>query len=153
MKIRLAREDDAEAISELLTESGREYFQDFSAKGLARYIEDFSPAKVRERLRSPEYRYYLAMAGNELAGFCAIRGENHLYNLFTAKAFQRKGIARKLWGRALDDIRKSGTTEVTVNASSHAVPAYERLGFVRTSETRDVDGIVFNPMIFQMARR
>jgi ribosomal protein S18 acetylase RimI-like enzyme len=152
VKIRFAEEADAEAISSLLTELGREFFQEFSAEGLARFIKEFSPDLVRERIRSPEYQYYLAMLGNDLAGVCAIRGKSHLYNLFTAKALHRKGVARGLWVRALDDIRSNGVTEVTVNASNYAVPAYERLGFVRVSETQDVGGVVYNQMVYRIVR-
>jgi len=44
----------------------------------------------------------------------------------------------------------NGVTEVTVNASNSAVPVYERLGFIRVSETQDVNGIVINPMVYRV---
>lgn len=153
VEIRLAEEADADAISLLLIESAHEFFPEFSSQGLELYIKEFSPEPVRKRIASPGYRHYVATTGSELAGVCTIRGENHLLSLFTAKALHRRGVARKLWARALDDLMNNGVTEVTVNASNYAVPVYEKFGFVRVSETRDVDGIVINPMVYRVTGR
>lgn len=150
MLIRHAKEDDAKQISDLLIDSAREFFaDDFTESGMALFIADCTVATLLERLRHGD-RYYVAVIDDVIAGMCAIRRGNHLYSLFTDKAYHRRGIARRLWERALVDIRESGYQEVTVKASNYAAEAYERLGFVRTGTREEKKGIVSNPMIFRM---
>jgi len=67
--------------------------------------------------------------------------------LFVGRAYQRVGLARRLWSRVKDDSLALGNPGgFTVNASNHAVPAYERLGFRRTEPTKETDGVLYNPM-------
>lgn len=150
MLIRHAKEDDAKQISDLLIDSAREFFaDDFTESGMALFMDDCTVARLLERLRHGD-RYYVAVVDDVIAGMCAVRRGNHLYSLFTDKAYHRRGIARRLWERALADIRESGYQEVTVKASNYAAEAYERLGFVRTGAREEKKGIVSNPMTFQL---
>jgi GNAT superfamily N-acetyltransferase len=75
------------------------------------------------------YAYHVALDGERLAGFIAIRDNSHLFHLFVGTAWQRQGLARRLW-----------------HAARAAVSAYERLGFVRVAPTQCVKGLSFNPM-------
>ncbi len=150
LAIRNAIEDDAKQISDLMIDSAREFFaDDFTDSGMALFVDDCGVATLEERIRSGD-RYYVAVVDDAIAGVCAIRRGNHLYSLFTASAFHRCGVARKLWERALADIRNSGYEEVTVRASNYAAPAYERLGFVRTGPCEEEKGIVSNPMHYRL---
>ena len=150
MLIRDAIEDDAQQISDLLIDSARIFFaDDFSKAGMALFIDDCAPTTLQERIRAGD-RYYVAIVDDVIAGVCAIRRGNYLYSLFTDAEFHRRGVARKLWERALRDIRESGYEEVTVKASNYAVPAYERLGFVCTGPREEEKGIVSNPMRYRL---
>lgn len=152
MQLRTATCNDAKAISQLLISSANTFFaDDFSDAGLARFKADFTENRVNERICANEFRYYVADIGGQLAGVCAIRGDSHLYNLFTAAQFQRRGVAKALWQHAMQFMAETGVDEATVNASNYAVSAYERLGFVRTGVTQCVDGIVFNPMVIKFS--
>jgi len=150
LAIRDAIEDDAQPISDLMIDSAREFFaDDFSEAGMAHFMDDCGVAVLENRIRAGDH-YYVAVIDDVIAGVCAIRRGNHLYSLFTDSAFHRRGVARSLWERALQDIRDSGYEEVTVKASNYAVPAYERLGFVRIGPGEEESGIVSNPMLYKL---
>jgi ribosomal protein S18 acetylase RimI-like enzyme len=151
MQIRRASIEDAQAISQLLLASADQFFsEDFSAAGLARFKADFATDQLRERLQSEDYWYLVAEDTAAIVGVCAIRGNSHLYNLFTCANHHRKGLARSLWECAVQKMKSNGVIDVTVNASNYAIPAYERLGFKRVGPTQEVGGVVFNPMISRL---
>jgi ribosomal protein S18 acetylase RimI-like enzyme len=96
---------------------------------------------------SDGFRYHVALAGDEIVGFVGIRDNRHLYHLFVAESFQRRGVGRRLWEVAHEECRsRSHAGPFTVNSSTNAIPMYERLGFRRTAPTQDQGGVVFNPM-------
>jgi len=93
------------------------------------------------------YVCHVALDGLRLAGFIAIRDNSHLFHLFVGTAWQRQGLARRLWHAArAAAIARGGDGNFTVNASNYAVSAYERLGFVRVAPIQCVKGLSFNPM-------
>jgi len=96
-----------------------------------------------------DFRFYLAEDGNELAGVAAMRGNTHLYYLFTGKPYQGRGLARRLWAHAKEEALALGNPgRFTVNASNYAVAAYERLGFRRSEAAKERKGVKYNPMEF-----
>jgi GNAT superfamily N-acetyltransferase len=101
-----------------------------------------------ERLKAAEYRFRVAEDGAVLAGVVAVRAATHLQYLFVARSHQRTGLARRLWERARLDAIGGGNAagRFTVNASSYAVPAYERLGFRRVGTPQEANGVRFQPM-------
>jgi predicted GNAT family N-acyltransferase len=61
-------------------------------------------------------------------------------------------VARALWQQVAHELKRDGVSKVTVNASNYAVPAYEKLGFVRVGEMKVFEGIPFNPMVNELSR-
>lgn len=91
--------------------------------------------------------YHVADIDGELAGFIAIRERRHLFHLFVASPYQRRGVARALWDVARRAaIVAGGDGSFTVNASNYALPVYEALGFERSAPMQCVNGLYFNPM-------
>jgi len=76
-----------------------------------------------------------------LAGFIAIRPPSHLFHLFVAQPFQRRGVARALWDHARGD-----AVAFTVNSSPYAIPAYEAMGFRCDGPLACHNGVTFQPM-------
>jgi ribosomal protein S18 acetylase RimI-like enzyme len=153
MIIRTATINDAAPISQLVTESAEQFFaHDFTPEGLAKFKADFSAAKVREKLNSAEFAYYVAEIDGEIIAVCSIRNGSHLYNLFTRADYHCQGVARALWQQVAHELKRDGVSKVTVNASNYAVPAYEKLGFVRVGEMKVFEGIPFNPMVNELSR-
>ena len=101
MEIRSGSPSDAEAIARLIASFQNELTDDPSGAGAEAYLASVSAQAEREYLSSPRYRYLLAYAGPQLAGFIAIRDGSHLFHLFVERAHQRQGLGRALWERAL----------------------------------------------------
>jgi ribosomal protein S18 acetylase RimI-like enzyme len=124
---------------------------EFSAEARKRFLEDHSEAKVRERLMS-DFRFYVVEEGERIAAVAAIRSNSHLFYLFVETTYQRMGLARRLLAHlARDSLRLGNPGTLSVNASNHAVPAYEKLGFRRTEPTKNSDGVLYNPMELVLA--
>ncbi len=95
------------------------------------------------KLERDEYFGYLAFAGETLIGGagCVLldwgprldSGPVHtlarINNVFTVEAWRRKGLARLLTIRLLDDCRARGLVYVMLAGSDMAQPLYRSLGF------------------------
>ncbi len=85
---------------------------------------------------------------NKIVGVISIRDVSHISLLFVDKKYHRKGIAKQLFNVLLEDtIKQSKTDKITVNSSPYAVEVYEHLGFEKTGEKQEKDGIIFVPMM------
>jgi GNAT superfamily N-acetyltransferase len=145
--IRELQPADIGPVARLLSELATEFIVgEFGPSAQARFLEENNAEAIRGFLEN-QFRYHVAHVGNELVGFIGIRANTHLYHLFVAKPFQRRGIGRQLWEFAKDACAASGHRgPFTVNASNHAVPVYERWGFKRDGASKATNGITYNPM-------
>jgi GNAT superfamily N-acetyltransferase len=147
MEIRSGSPSDAAAIARLIASFQSELTDDPSGAGAEKYLASVSVEAEREYLASARYRYFLAYAGSQLAGFIAIRDGSHLFHLFVERAHQRQGLARHLWEQVLRELDPTGSQPAfTVNSSLLAVPVYRAFGFLPSGSTKSVHGISFLPM-------
>jgi GNAT superfamily N-acetyltransferase len=149
IEVRDANVADAGRISLLLTALAEEFIVgEFSTEGRQHLLAHFGVAEMEERLKAAEYRFRVAEDGAVLAGVVAVRAGTHLQYLFVARSHQRCGLARRLWDLARLDAIGGGNAagRFSVNASSYAVPAYERLGFRCVGPVRQENGVRFQPM-------
>jgi GNAT superfamily N-acetyltransferase len=147
MEIRAGSPADAEAIAALIDSFQSELTDDPSGAGAEEYLASVSVQAEREYLVSERYRYLVAYSDSQLAGFIAIRDGSHLFHLFVERSHQAKGIARRLWERALEELcAPSNDGGFTVNSSLRAVPVYQAFGFVPAGSIQSVYGISFLPM-------
>jgi GNAT superfamily N-acetyltransferase len=147
MEFRAGSPADAEAIAGLIATFQSELIDDPSGAGAEQYLASVSVQAEREYLGSERYQYLLAYSDSQLAGVIAIRDGSHLFHLFVERSHQRQGIARRLWERALEELRTAGSDgAVTVNSSLSAVPVYEAFGFVPAGSIQRMHGISFLPM-------
>ena len=58
----------------------------------------------------------------------------HLMNVYTMKEWQRHGIAMKMVSMLIDEARKRGVTEISLDATEEGRPLYKKLGFVESTE-------------------
>lgn len=149
MRLREMNEADIGAVARLLEVLAREYFlHTCSPEQASTFLRENDAAALR-RLVGEGYVYHVAEVDGQLAGFIAVRDRQHVYHLFVAAQFHRRGVGRALWEHA-SAVAMAGGSEggFTVNASNYAVPMYETLGFVRTLPTQCKNGLEFNPMVF-----
>ena len=154
VRIRSGALADAPRISEFVCELSREFITpEFPVAAQHRFLQDHSEEKVKERLAG-DFRFYVAEDDGRIAGVAAVRANAHLYYLFVGKRHQRAGLARRLLRQVVEESLALGNPgKFTVNASNHAVPAYEKLGFQRTEPTKNSDGVLYNPMELVVAPR
>jgi len=135
------------AIAGLLRALALEFIvHESSPEGAATFLAENDAMGVRGFL-ALGHVYHVALDGDAVAGFVAVRDNSHLFHLFVGRQWQRRGLARRLWNVArAAAVARGGDGNFTVNASNHAVAAYESFGFVRTGPTQCLRGLYFNPM-------
>ena len=85
---------------------------------------------------------------DKILGVIAVENTSHICLMFVNKEHHRKGIAKQLFHTVLEELKQNkNVTQITVNSSPYAVKAYERLGFIKTGEQQEKDGIIFIPMM------
>ena len=90
------------------------------------------------------FKFYGAFEDNVLKGLIATdRRKRHINLFFVDKVSQAKGIGKKLMSIVIDDNENSF---ITVNSSRYAVPIYKKIGFIKTEEEKEQDGLKFTPM-------
>ena len=145
MILQQATTADAPAIRALIASVSHHCTIDPSGKGAERFFATVAPTAIAGYIADPRYCYLVAIDGDALAGVAALRDGRHVYHLFIAPAFQRRGLSRMLW-LAMRDRAEPGTPSFTVNSSLYAVSVYERFGFVATGPKVEMDGVAFVPM-------
>lgn len=114
---------------------------DYSSEGVATF-KDFIDKQAAE----PTIEMYGAFEEGRLLGVIATRNEGcHIALFFVRKAFQGKGIGRKLFEHIVPFCKSSG---ITVNSSPYAVTVYRKLGFSDTDAEQLTDGIRYVPMLY-----
>ncbi|MFC4931262.1 GNAT family N-acetyltransferase [Massilia sp. GCM10023247] len=149
MIIRPCEDPDLPAMARLFRASALEFIVHESPReGACTFLRENDEAGLRAYVRSG-HAYHVALEEDELAGFIAIRNNDHLFHLFVDRRWHRQGLARRLWEVARSAaIERGGSGSFTVNASSYAVPVYEAFGFERTGPLQCVKGLTVNPMRF-----
>jgi GNAT superfamily N-acetyltransferase len=154
MRYRLARPQDARAISELARRVTRRWILiDQPASAAAPLLQGMSAQAIRRKILDGQ-RFHLAWCEDgRLAGVAAMRGDCHLFQLFVSTRLHGRGIGHQLWRRAMRDaIRRAGTRHFTLKASAMAVPVYLRLGFVPSGPLMTSDtGLTTQPMQLDLA--
>ncbi|MCL2697830.1 MAG: GNAT family N-acetyltransferase [Oscillospiraceae bacterium] len=120
------------------SERGKNTFQNYLDK---KYEEVFS------NLESGNKKMWGYFRGDKIIGVIATRDISHIALMFVDKQHHRKGIAKKLFSAVLEELNdKQDVTQITVNSSPYAVTVYECLGFEKTGEQQEKDGIIYIPM-------
>ena len=115
---------------------------DYSEQGVQTFKNYIADKTIMSKLE-----FYGAFVDDELLGIIAMRNKSHIIMLFTKKEYHRKGIAKALFNYVL------GITDskiITVNSSPYAVEIYHKLGFINTENEKEIDGIKFTPMWYQL---
>lgn len=152
MHIRPAISEDAPAIGELILSVAHFFTLDPAGRGAEDFLQSLQPAAVAARLATAAFTTWVAVEGDhdDLAGVIVVRDGIHLFHLFVAEPFQRRGWARQLWLHALSQAPQD--TRMTVNATPFARGFYERMGFIATGPLVQTHGIAFVPMVHGSAR-
>lgn len=58
----------------------------------------------------------------------------HLMNVYTAREYRRQGIALRMLELLIEEARKKGVTEISLDATEEGRTLYRRCGFVESAE-------------------
>jgi GNAT superfamily N-acetyltransferase len=147
MQIRRAVEADAAQISRLIHELSYLFALSPDGEDADQFFAATSQEAIRGNIIAKNFSCLVAEENNQLVGVAAIRDQRHLFHLFVAPVFQKRGLGRLLWSMVRDIALESGNAgEFTVNSSPNAVPVYERFGFTATGPRIEAYGVAFTPM-------
>jgi predicted GNAT family N-acyltransferase len=125
--------------------------KDYSEEGKNSFKDYINPQNILTRFNEKTSKFLTAQYGNEIIGILEIKNKDHISLFFIKKEFLGKGIGKKLFKYYLRIVENEnlGIKTITVNSSIYAEKIYSKLGFVKTSEIQEKDGIKFIPMEFK----
>lgn len=59
-------------------------------------------------------------------------------NVYTRKEYRRKGVAALMVKELIEEARRRGVTEISLDATDAGRPLYETLGFVESKEAMNI---------------
>ena len=111
----------------------------YTKKGIETFCNFVDNKKITK-----SFKVYGAFEDNVLKVIIATDSpKKHICLFFVDKVSQGKGIGKKLMSFIIDDNENSF---ITVNSSRYAVSIYEKIGFIKTEEEKEQDGLKFTPM-------
>jgi GNAT superfamily N-acetyltransferase len=147
------RPEECEAVASLVA---RTFHHDvapgYPARGITEFLAYANAQGLHTRM-AQAHTAWVAVAGEALVGMVEMREHRHVSLLFVDPAWQRRGVARALLSRVLQEARAARPllAGVTVNAAPNAVGAYERLGFRPTGPLEERSGVVSRPMVLALS--
>jgi GNAT superfamily N-acetyltransferase len=140
-------------ISELIKTVFDEFVApDYSAAGNKFFYAYIEPGKIVERFLQGSVVLTTQNNGN-IIGVIELRDHHHICLLFVDKEWHGKGIAKRLLAKAvaLSPENNKGMKYFEVNASPYSEKIYARMGFKKTSDIQDVNGLKFIPMKMELS--
>jgi GNAT superfamily N-acetyltransferase len=124
---------------------------DYSPAGNTFFHAYIEPDRLLERFSNGDV-LLTAKTNNRIIGMIEVCDHNHICLLFVDKAWHGKGIAKRLVTRAIATSREKDTKlkYFEVNSSPYAERIYARLGFTKTADIQDVNGLKFIPMKMEL---
>jgi GNAT superfamily N-acetyltransferase len=153
MKIRDATRRDVQAISDLARSLTEKYVvPEFPGPAREALLLSMGVNGIEKQM-DIGCQYHVAEIDGHVVGVVGIKDNKHLYHLFVAEPFQRRGIGRELWSHAMRKCLEAGNPgEFSVNSSTYAQRAYESFGFVAQAGPLERNGIVSIPMVLVVNR-
>jgi GNAT superfamily N-acetyltransferase len=127
LSLRCARDDDAEAVSQVIVSALRESNAgDYPRDVIERLVQIFSPTTVLDMMG--RRKVFVATSGQRIVGTASLDGRV-VHAVFVAPDVQRRGVGRLLMAEVERTARSAGMVTLVVQSSVTAVPFYARLGF------------------------
>ncbi|MFZ4964054.1 GNAT family N-acetyltransferase [Pseudomonas sp. Mn2068] len=131
--IRLARDEDAEAISQVIIQALRQSnAADYPAQVIARVELNFGPQDVRSLLGMRTV--LVAQAGERIVGTASLDGEV-VRTVFVAPDLQGRGVGQALMDEVVRYAVEAGVSLLKVPSTVTAEGFYARLGFQAVGDT------------------
>jgi predicted GNAT family N-acyltransferase len=147
------KETEIKEVSVLIEKLFKEFIDpDYGQVGKDTFLEYVSVGQIRERFQKENHIFLTAKDKDKIVGIIELRDFNHISLLFVDQVYHRQGIASMLLKKAVKLCLKvkPKLEEVEVNSSPYAEHIYEKLGFVKTEDKQEQDGIIYIPMQYKI---
>ena len=144
--------DDIDFVSNLVDSVFDEFVgKDYSEEGNNSFKDYIKPQNILNRYIEKSSQFIIANYGSEIIGILEIKNKDHISLFFIKKKYQGKGIGKKLFGYYLRIIKNENPEikTITVNSSIYAEKIYSRMGFIKSGEIQEKDGIKYIPMEYE----
>ncbi len=134
-------------ISEMISTVFHKYIAaDYCNEGIQEFTKYIEPKLILKRFNEGNILITAKHEG-KIVGAVAIQDKKHISLLFVSEQYHQKGIAKELVKKAIEKAEKEyGITDISVNSSPYAVEIYEKLGFIKTDNKQEQNGIRYIPM-------
>lgn len=105
-----------------------------------------------EKLGSYIANGYVCLKAKDEIGICGVllfSSDSKLAHLFVKPSAYRQGVAKSLFSAA-KHLLSDSVECIHLTSTEFAVPAYERLGFRKSSKPFRYNGCLFQPMVYWM---
>lgn len=127
--IRPYKADDLDEVVDVFQRSVREVAcQHYSLEQIAVWAPD-PPDRGAWGVRLAGDGVFVAVQGQEIAGFTRVDDRGHIDLMFVHPAFQRCGVASSLFDVVVRWVSERGISSLSADASMTARPFFERAGF------------------------
>lgn len=147
------KERDIKVVSVLIEKLFNDFIgPDYSQAGKDTFLEYVSSGQIRERFQKEKNFFLTAKDKDKIVGIIEVRDFNHISLFFVDQVYHRQGIASMLLKKAVKLCLKvkPKLEELEVNSSPYAEHIYEKLGFVKTDDKQEQDGIIYIPMQYKI---
>jgi GNAT superfamily N-acetyltransferase len=126
---------------------------DYSDEGNQFFYDWIQPSRILERQKKRR-TILTAIVDSIIIGVIEIRDNNTISLLFVDKAYQVRGIAKKLFQESLKECIKKDRKldKFYVHASPFSIPVYNKLGFSVTDVMQENNGIKYLPMEMEIKK-
>ena len=143
--VRMAQQADAGGVLACLSAAFEDYRDQYTPEAFADTVTDLD--SLNQRLRTMWVYVAVTQRGEVMGTLAAAvvdNAEGHLRGMAVHPSFQHRGVAKELLTVAIDALRRSGCTRVTLDTTAplrRAMRFYEAHGFRRTGRVRDLFGM------------
>ena len=126
--------------------------KDYSEEGNNTFKDYIKPQNILRRYNEKTSQFFCAKYSDEIIGILEIKNKDHISLFFVKKEFHGKGIGKKLFENYVETLKQenNGIKIITVNSSFFAEKIYSKMGFQKTSEMQERNGIKYIPMEYKL---
>ena len=145
--------DEINFVSDMIDNIFNEFVgKDYSAEGNNTFKVYIKPENIKNRFIDKSSEFYTVKINNKIVGIIEIKNKDHISLFFVQAEFHGKGIGKFLFKHYLNRTKKENSEikAITVNSSIYAEKIYSKLGFTKTNEMEEKEGIKYIPMEYKI---
>ena len=152
IKIEQLKIKEINSVLELIRKEFKEFVGiDYNEEGNKTFLNHLNYKNILNRYNEDRSQFYVLKINKEIAGMLETKKNEHISLFFIKKEYHGKGFGKKLFEYFLKALKQRSIEKekITVNSSIFAEKFYEKIGFIKTNELQEKNGIKFIPMEYK----